>query len=84
MRFVKLNPDSAVERQVMTAEQIFRSEDNAFMPLRRPAVFIAMHHEAKQIKPAGQAPKRTLKLNTPVSSLLKIHSPLIFQLRVAG
>jgi hypothetical protein len=30
-----LNPDSAVEREVMSKEQTLRSEDNAFLPLRR-------------------------------------------------
>jgi len=28
-----LNPDSAVERDVMSKEQTFRSEDNTFLPL---------------------------------------------------
>jgi hypothetical protein len=29
-RQLSLNPDSAVEREVMSKEQTFRSEDNAF------------------------------------------------------
>jgi hypothetical protein len=30
-----LNPDFAVEREVMIEEQTFRSEDKAFLPWRR-------------------------------------------------
>jgi hypothetical protein len=30
LHFSWLNPDSAVEREVMSKEQTFRSEDNAF------------------------------------------------------
>jgi hypothetical protein len=33
--FFRFNPDSAVEREVMSKEQTLRSEDNAFLPLRR-------------------------------------------------
>jgi hypothetical protein len=29
------DPDSAVEREVMSKEQTFRSEDNGFLPLMR-------------------------------------------------
>jgi hypothetical protein len=29
------NPDSAVEREVMSKVQTFHSEDNMFLPLRR-------------------------------------------------
>jgi hypothetical protein len=32
---LELNPDSAVEREVISKEQPFRSEDNAFLPLKR-------------------------------------------------
>ena len=30
-----LNADLAVERKIMSKDQTFRSEDNAFLPLRR-------------------------------------------------
>jgi hypothetical protein len=42
-------PDSAVEREVMSKEQTFRSEDNAFLPLRRRQPVNALRNHVKEI-----------------------------------
>jgi hypothetical protein len=73
-----LNPDSAVEREVMSKEQTFRSKDNALLPLRRRRLSARCVTKQKQMVGASQAPTRTLKLNSPVSSLLQVRPSLIF------
>jgi hypothetical protein len=61
----------------MSKEQTFRSADNAFLPLRGDNCR-AVRNDVTQIEAASQASKRTLKRNTPVSSLLQACPSLSF------
>jgi hypothetical protein len=45
-----------VEREVMSKEQTLRSEDNAFLPLRRRQ--LSVRNGVKAIEAASQAPKK--------------------------
>jgi hypothetical protein len=61
----------------MSKDQTFRSEDNAFLPLRRRQLSRVVRNDVKQMEAESQAPKKTLNLNTPVSSLLQVCPLLI-------
>jgi hypothetical protein len=54
-RHPELNPDSAVERKVMSKEQTFRSEDNAFL---KTAAVSALHNHVKEMKGRAKHQKR--------------------------
>ena len=75
-----LNPDAAVEWEVMSNEQTFRSEDNAFLPLRRRQ--LSVRCVTTQSKWNGEpSTKKDFEAEQPVSSLLPVRPSLIFQLR---
>jgi hypothetical protein len=73
-----MNPGSAVEGELI--------ERGANLPQRRQWVSTseemtavnAVHNGVKQIEAASQASRKTLKLNTPVSSLLQVCPSLSF------
>ena len=56
----------------MSKGQTFRSEDNAFLPLRRRHLSVRCVTTLSKIEAASQASKKTLKLNASVSLLLQV------------
>jgi hypothetical protein len=76
----------------MSKEQTVRLISRRSLPQRRQCVSAsetaaavgALCNHVKQRVGASQAPRKTLKLNSPLSSLLQVRLSLIFQLRHPG
>jgi hypothetical protein len=56
----------------MSKEQTFRSEDNVLLPLRMRRLSVPSITALSKMKRRAKRQKKTLKLSTPVSSLLQI------------
>jgi hypothetical protein len=71
-----VNPNSAVEREVMSKEQTFHREDNAFCLWEGGAVS-ALRNDGKQMELRAGA-KKDFETNRRVSSLLQVCPSLTF------
>ena len=73
-----LDPDLAVEQKIMRKDQTLPQRRQCVSTSQKAAAVRVLRNDVKQMEAESQAPKRTLNLNTPVSSLLQVCPLLIF------